>query len=484
MKRQTDLRWWGFTVGSMACAVYCLVAARKVWPPMDGDATAYFPPAIEWSEGREFTNPVWLAPLNDTIDGPGGRRYIYHGFLYSWMVGTLAKNVGGGPEACVTFAYLIHWCAAVAAGAGVLFWLEGQSRWGVGLGVLAPLSMLAISVAWHGRMEPLALLLVGAAASAWKLLPRRAAAAAAGFAAAALGFTSPACGVLAVTLLPAVFLLSRKPLPAGSTAAACLGFASASLLAILLYPFPISDWVGGVLRHSRINLSLSVGQGFLQAWILSPQLPLLALSLLSLGLASLVVFARCVGGVQAWWRLAAWSAVALFAVGLARIALVKTEASYNAVVWFPLLAAVGVAGSGAGWRVGIVSVALILPTVGLARSAVILERQPINGPGSYYTAREVISHYNSQGLAVAPGLFLACPDLHHVLFTHSPANGMGKTWWIDQQVNTGHSSPSFYTGYELKDSTFGPALRLGGIPISRTPNGWQFALYRRSEIRE
>src|SRR5262245_2906245 len=133
--------------------LFCIAAAVKTWPVIDGDGPAYFPAAVEWSAGRALTNPVWLPPLNDSLDGPGGRRYIYHGVLYQRLVGALARPFGGGPRAAVAAAYVLHWFAAIAGTLAILSWANVSRTARMSLAAVLPLSMLGLSVAWHGRVE-------------------------------------------------------------------------------------------------------------------------------------------------------------------------------------------------------------------------------------------------------------------------------------------------------------------------------------------
>lgn len=85
-------------LGLLICILFSIGGARMTWPPLDGDAPAYFSPAVEFSLGRGLTNPTWLPPLNDSIDGPNGRRYIYHGFVYPLLIGWLGELAGAVPR--------------------------------------------------------------------------------------------------------------------------------------------------------------------------------------------------------------------------------------------------------------------------------------------------------------------------------------------------------------------------------------------------
>ncbi|MEX1049615.1 MAG: hypothetical protein WED15_08810 [Akkermansiaceae bacterium] len=123
--------WWGFGVRSVCCAIFALFGAINFWPPLGGDAPAYFAPAVEMARGNNFENTVWLAPLNDSIDGAGGRRYIYHGFLHPLLVGLAARLTGTDASGCVAAAYVVlFWRLWRRAGRswGTHVWLHASDR--------------------------------------------------------------------------------------------------------------------------------------------------------------------------------------------------------------------------------------------------------------------------------------------------------------------------------------------------------------------
>ena len=123
--------WLGLAAGAACCVVFAIFGTLNVWPPMDGDAPAYFAAAVELSRGNAFENTVWLPPLDDSIDGPGGRRFIYHGFLHPLVVGTFGKVTGADAVGCVAAAYAVLWLAAVAAGSAVVASWRGAVRAGI-----------------------------------------------------------------------------------------------------------------------------------------------------------------------------------------------------------------------------------------------------------------------------------------------------------------------------------------------------------------
>lgn len=259
-----------------------------------------------------------------------------------------------------------------------------------------------------------------------------------------------------------------------------VGGLAAAAVCLLLCPYTLQEWVGGVARYSLINLGLRPFSGFVATWITRPHVPLLLVSfavLAGLALWRVVVSMRRVSGFQA---VTGAVCLALFGFVLFRTAFVKSEAAYNAIVWLPLFAAVALpaATRWAGWIA--LLIALSLPVAGLSRSALLLWNQASTGP-SYAEVRAVAQRHLAEGLAVSPGLFIATPDLRQTLFGsgQSYLAAARPVWFLDQQVATGRTQPPDYEGYDLVENTFAGPVKIFAMPISRAPTGWQFALYRR-----
>ncbi|MCC7007729.1 MAG: hypothetical protein IT184_02840 [Acidobacteria bacterium] len=474
-----DARPWraSFALGVALCAAYCALAAASTWPLIDGDGPAYFPAAVEWSRGRGLINPVWLPPLNDTIDGPGGRRLIYHGFTYALVAGTVGRWLGGGPIATVWAAYLIHLLAAVVGALALLMAADIRPATARILGLAAPIAMLACSLATHGRPEPLALVLVSAAVLVWRIRPGPTGAAAAGAAAALLLVTSPACGALALPLLVAAVLTSRRTGSiARDGAAAALGWAAGAAIAVIAYPYPIADWIAGVRRHAAINFSLPLGQGILTTWVTAAELPLLGLTMVLLAGGALNIVVQRLASLSMSRRVVAAASVTLFAAGLARTALLKSEASYNAIVWMPLLAALAL--SAPRRRVGelVLLLALMPPVAGAVRTAALLAGQYRSTAVTYDDVRRRLRALPADELSISGGLWLAADDSAAVgIIGRDPL----RRFVVQQQAKTGQQQPGALAGYALQEDRFGPGSSLWRLPVARTPGGWEFALYLR-----
>ena len=466
-----------FVVSLTACALVCVRGAGALWPVIDGDGPAYFPPAVEWSLHRPLTNPVWPPPLNDSLDGPGGRRYIYHGFTYALVVGAIGRAFGGGPAATVRAAYLVHWMAAGLTAAAVLAWIESGSWLALWLALLLPPSMLALSLAWHGRVEPLAMAIIGLVCLARRFAATSLADAIAGAACGLLVFTSPALGLLSASLLLALVIKSPMRRVALQLRHLVLGAAAGSALALWAYPYPIGVWIGGVRRHAQLNLSLPLGQGFVPTWITRLELPLLILTVSGVALAAVPALSQMVRGFSRARRVLFGVAILAFAVGLFRIALVKTEASYNATVWIPLGACLAVS-SDRRWARALVASVLVFPALGMLRSTVLLAAQSRPGVASFADVQARIRQVTPFGCAISPGLWLAADEPARLQLVGRDV--ISARFQVRQQADTGLSHPISLPGYRLIEDRFSPPVTLLGVPLSRGGGGWGFAVYERS----
>jgi len=462
------------SISYFIAALYCVIAASNVWPAIDGDGAAYFTPAVEWSRGHALVNPVWLPPLNDSIDGSGSRRYVYHGFLYQMVVGKIGRSLGAAPGGAVRAAYLIHWLAAVLTSAAILIWSQFTGIWRTLAAIVLPIAMLALSVSCHGRMEPLAILLIGAATLCWYFVASPWRETCVGITVSLLAFTSPTCGALAgVVLLIALFAV-REPIRLEQVFGAAIGMLCASVAAIWWYPYPISDWIGGVWRHSHIYVSLTPFQGFVTTWLTRPDLPSFLLSFGVIAIGAISWLFHRGREINRGWIL--WIPAFVFMLALWRLAFVKSEAVYNAVVWTPLLACLAAANRQSSLRAAMLVLALLAPVAGLTRNALLLASSRSEAP-SFAQLHERLATVDHGELAVSSGLWLAVDNPVRVQVTPSDAP-TGSTF-VEQQAYTGRSSPRQYDGYRLVENRFGPPITLLGLPISRGSSGWSYAVYVR-----
>ena len=467
-----------YLIGGVAVAVlFAGLASLKTWPVLDGDAPAYFSPAVEFSQGRALTNPTWLPPLDESIDGPGGRRYIYHGFVYPLLIGWLGKFVGGGAAACVAWMHFFNVIAALSCAVGVLGFCRQQDGLRKNLSFILPLFFFALCEAYAGRPEPAVLLLMGLGLIAIQKLRGIFLTSTLNALCGLIFLTSPAIGVLSVLPLLAFRFSQKEKTPLTESAVGVAAFIAALALGFSFYPYPPADWFHGVWRHGRINLALPQGQGFLQTWITWAQAPLL---IFTFGITALIAL-NCVlkrnNGRENVTRICSLTVLLLFLVGLGKVAFSKTEASYNAVVWIPLFLAILLTEEpDKASRVALLF-ALFLPVFGLARSSFVLVHQFRAAAVSLSQVSSVILEKEREGIQISTGLFLAAPNLNVVSF----GAGSKPLWRIEQQTNRGVSQPPEIHAYSLEENKFDNPIRILGLPISRTPGGWEYALYRRMD---
>lgn len=471
-----------FPLSAILCFGYAFFASIKVWPPLDGDAPAYFSPAVEFSQGRGLVNQVWLPPLDDSIDGPGGRRYTYHGLIYPLLIGWLGRLSGGGATACVAWMHIFNALVALVASWGVLGFCRWGGLWRGLLAFVCPIAWFALCEGVVGRPEPAVVLWLGMGLIAVQkapgfcpfLLP---------FFAGLTFFSSPAMGVLAFVLLGAFRLTQNTEFGFQELALGLTGALAAAGICFLFYPYPAADWFMGVWRHSRINLGLPQGQGFFPTWIACAQTPVLLLTFAVPFVLALWSLVRIVPNLSPIRRIMFCTLGFVFLLGIAKVAFFKTEASYNAVVWIPVAVAMGVGFSQVWLARMILLVSLCLPVLGLARNAFILGHQFTQEAVSFREVWEVITKKIEEGVEVSSGLFLAVPDPRLVSFAGSQlTNGVPSLWRIEQQTYRGAQNPPDLPNYEIVENRFGRRVMVLGVPISRTPGGWEYAIYKKKEV--
>lgn len=470
----------GLWLSLVACLIFVILSSIRVWPPLDGDASAYFSPAVELSLGRSFANPVWLPPLNDTIDGPGGTRYIYHGFLYPLTIGCLAKIFGGGPSLCLFWMHLFNLLAAGIASLGLWTWCNWSGFPRIVLGALLPISIFNLCESLAGRPEPMLFLLAGLALFIAKRTEGPKCHLALSTFSTAAFFTSPAVGVLAFLAL--IYCIQLRValgwrIVFSVMIGACLSF---SLLSFI-YPYSLADWFWGVWRHSKINLGLPPWQGFLSTWVGRPQTPfaILSFGVPFLYLLSCVPYA--IRNLNKITQISCLLIAGLFVVGIVRTSFVKSEAYYNAVVWIPVLA-VALISSPCKLMGRIWLISLLFLAVGFGRQSLILFHQFREGAVSYQEIQNLIRDKTADGIEISSGLFMAADNPKNVFFNKTgPAGSEKKLWVVLQQSYRGQEDAPSVPGYELIKTTFSPGIRWFDLRISRTPGGWEYAVYRRTD---
>ena len=465
------------SIGVVFAMVFAGLASLKTWPVLDGDAPAYFSPAVEFSQGRGLLNPTWLPPLDDSIDGPGGRRYIYHGLIYPLLIGWLGKVSGGGAAPCVAWMHFFNVIAALSCAVGVLGFCRQQDCFRKILSFILPLFFFGLCEAYAGRPEPAVFFLMGLGLIALQNLQGVLLTSALTFLNGLIFLTSPAIGVLGFLPLLAFRISRKERITLTESAFGVVALIAALVLSFSFYPYSSIDWFYGVWRHSRINLGLPQGQGFVQTWITRAQTPLL---IFTIGVTALLVPRRILHGVRSQTTVARSCLLALsllFLVGLGKIAFSKTEASYNAVVWIPIFMAILLTKKLSKIPRVALLFSLALPVLGLARGGLVLMHQFREEAVSLREVSSVISAKEKDGIQISTGLFLAAPDPKLVSFGGGPE----PLWRMEQQTNRGVREPRDLSGYRLVENRFGGPIRILGLPISRTPGGWEYALYRRKK---
>lgn len=466
----------------LLCALFSVAAVKKVWPPLDGDAPAYFPAAVEISEGRPPKTPVWLSPFPSTLELFKENRFVGHGFVYPMAVGGIGWLFGGGARATVAGMYLVNLAATYLVGRGLLLWAPETLRRSIWCGVVFGISVFSFCLAWAGRMEPGVFFLVGLALMvakpdtkrSWLLL---------GGITACLGLISPVYGVGGMLLLGVWYCLRKKAPSIQELLCATMGMGAVVFIAFWIYPYPFQDWFQGVLQSRSGATGQALWWGFVPTWIRNLNAPGL-IFLVGLGV---------IGSCRTLLRLitanpekvlglksAAVFCALLFALFIFRMAVAKSEAAYNAIGWIPLFLAAIFHATPPRWMVLALIGGLLLSSSALIRSTLILIHQYRGESVKFEELREEIAKRAEQGVLVSPAFFLACPDPWKVEFDDMrEKQGARPPWLVKQQFNSGLASPPEIPGYLLEKNRFGPGIKIFGFPISRTPGGWEYAVYQR-----
>lgn len=250
----------------------------------------------------------------------------------------------------------------------------------------------------------------------------------------------------------------------------------------MVYPYPLMDWFQGVKNYGQNVLLQPAWQGFVPTWITRPQTPFLLVTLAVPAVIATATLRHRPEGVSLLRWIASLIAAVVFGGLLIKLAFVKTEASYNAVVWLPVFLAAMLACSQSVMKNPLILICLALPLLGWLRSWVCLLHQTRENTVGFAEVQEIIRGKEKEGIQVSRGLFLAVSNPQKVFFEQSHGNPPGIPGWrIEQQTNRGLSEPPDFPGYRLVENRFGPPIKILGLPLSRTPGGWEYALYQRMD---
>lgn len=477
---QKVISWPWYAVGLFLCFLFALESSRQMWPPLDGDGAILFPPAVELSLDRELKNPVWVWPLDESIDGAGGRRLVYHGFLYQMMVGKIAAAFGGGPSASFWTMHGFNFLSAAICSLAVLTWIPPGTPWIRTLSFLMPIQTFAVLEAWAGRPEPLVLLGLGIGLLAWKgLAPARAWIICSTLLPVFL-FASPAAGMLALILLAALFLFLPDRSKLQTLGISGLMVGAASVVLFSFYPYSLTDWFNGLRAHGRISFAVAPFQGLYTSWVKRLDFPLAALVLgIPFGI-SLMAATRRTLTISWIGKIFFWVFALAGVIFLARVSLMKAEAVYNAAIFLPLGWAVAWSHSSTRIRAVILLLSGLPLLAGFGWKGVVLLERAKTDSVSFTELQKTIREKTVEGVAVPPAFYLACSDPWKVSFSDpDQAGDEGAPWLIAKQANTGFVSPRDLPGFGIVDNRFGAPLRIFGFPISNSPKGWEYALYKK-----
>lgn len=487
------VRWLPGLLVLVIVTATLVVFARHLFPVPDGDAVAYLPPMVAWAREEGLVNRAWDKAV--AFDPAHEGRFVYHGFLYVMLAGSLAPS--GDYRGVVAVLALVT--ALTLAASFVL--LMCTSRLGPTVGqdpalVLVPLALLGLSSSFVGllyRPETLATAILVVAATLFATLPLRWHPVVAAVALGLLAATYPVGAVLAAGLF-AVYTCARlRPL----AALGALGLAAGGSMLVfaaafaLVYPFPFRDFLAGVANHAAVAIVPGGSTATQwQYWVVSARN----------AMYGPLYVAAVLGGLAIAWRdrhVLAWpggTALAIVAtLGLVYyFALRVPTRNYTILIFAPFVyaglfyahrrAAAGVASATVRRALTFgVTLLTLATTVGFLRTVCVFPSF-LRDARSYADARASLAalrRTTGGTVAVTSGLFALTEDYRNLrVFKGDPPPEAAVA--VVQQANTGRKTPPELAGFTLvEDGYSGATPRLFALRIANTPSGYDYAVYRR-----
>ncbi len=443
-----------------------------------GDAVWFYPIAYTFANKGTLAHP-FLNPLADS----GGGALVWHGWLYPYVMGTLARWTGGTMRAVYLGEVLLMAVGLMAALRLVAQRLD-RHRLLAGAVVVVAGSALWASA---GRPELLALVLLMWGVVFLPYLRGWTLPLAGGVLLGLVAITQPTVGLLAALALTVAFAYTYawRICLAYTAAAAAAALLTTVIATWALYPYGVGVWLGGLAEHAARTASRQndrLGYYFL----FLPNQPLVGLwFVLGAGVGGWLLASRrarpgaplVFGGTLVLLAAAAWY-----------LGVRVPPTHYNITVFVPLIA----------WLVAIVyarirdgrmrrliqvSVVGLAISIGLGTARVALVAVSSLTTGVRANAAEAgVETYLRAGhrVTVPASLLAAMPALHgrDGVQPASDRHDAGNLLVV-QQAGSGQVAAPTVPGHKLLEDRFRPhPVTLGGVRIANTPLTYELAVYR------
>jgi hypothetical protein len=261
-----------FVAPSVLC---CILICYGIWkslvviPIPDGDQLYFYPIYLSVANVGKLENP-FRSPLQpqNIPSSPDQTRLTWHGWLQPYLFGFLMKGLASD----IRSALLVE-SAAIAIGLG-LFLISGGRRLSTTTASI-PIVFTSL-VASEGRPELLACLLILAGLAIDRFCSSaRVRTCTAGVVLGLIAVTQPTIAILGSIILLAI-LLYRYDDRLAITSWILSNALAALLMGILLaalYPYPISEWISGLLQMGRLGAERRDTGEVLRYFIANPLRP-------------------------------------------------------------------------------------------------------------------------------------------------------------------------------------------------------------------
>lgn len=485
-----------------------MILAANMLPTLYGDAHWFMPNAVNYAAGRGLINP-WYPQA----DFGRGCRLVGHGYFPWLFYGTLMWS------AAYRTLFFLTTCVAIAilAAAAILYHaaipaIEGRRSWfltacaGLMVAGLPPFLLLS------GRPEALGMLIVTVAAVALWFVSERRQWFVVGVSLGLLAITSPAVGLLGAPLAAGYFCWRQpwRQALAFNAAALLLACVTVAVVSQTWYPFGLTEWVRGVVRH---------GSGVFRAPADENYLATLFLNAMAFAWGTWLLGGMACSALSLRRQLASAGFPAgvivcsvILAAGVWRLALSMSGRLHYFFPFMPLACALVLREgnhwlSGARSRVQRLCAALLLlgiaapPAVGTMRMLLMasVERGACL---DYQTARRMVEDLRRKSgpITITSSLFPLIDDQEGVSMIHLYSPGfcrirntpafaqsvpteilvVQQTKFVWEAAGVATQAPRI-PGFTLVADHFARhASRLWGVPLSSTPDAYNFAVYRKS----
>lgn len=464
-------------------------AAQSV-PAINGDAVYFIPTAYSIR-----ASGTWLSPaagfLDPSYDGTQPARYVYHGWLYPFVVAKLA------PWPSWQGIFLARGIVASLALAGALACAAPALRTTRALAAFATVAIAVLSYL-SGRPETLALPLV--MALAWRTLFRQPSIVIDGTILALLFACQPTiCMVAAVGY--SAYRFQREPsqsVVASILATGAVAIVLALLSFALIYPFSLADWIAGISHQARLLAARSEWHGFRTYYVTDRSFPLLGVPII--GGAAILLMASFRAGAAVPLRALRVGLAALFLAILLFNPLKVPPTIYTVMPWVLIFAwyvlsrrEPGPATSVWGGRTAAVLLAILLltSTLSMVRSTIqnsvsSLDRHALPEAGRQIVQRVLQScRYVRVNFPVLPllGSAASSPRLRYAdqpLGPGAPPFPDTPDAVIRSQSRADATDLPQIPAMAVVYSSYAPSFEIPGLPTFNTPTAHNFAVLLRT----